>query len=385
LAREVHRRSVWQVVGVYVLAAWGAWALVGWLTEVSGLPSWTPTLTAALLLALFPVIVATVVVQGGLPGLRIEDEVDPNELVGLRPEQVLVIPEAHPLYGSGIFTWRNTVLGAVSSAALVVTSVVAYMVMWAFGIGPVGSLLAQGVIAEGDVVIVASFENRTDDPSLGHLLTDAFELGFERSQVITLSDRERTRSAAIGLGASAIDPMTADMALRVARQEGMRLVVSGVVTRRGGGYALESRIALPSGSIVAQLEESGSDDDDLLPAAERLSERVRERIGESLRYIRDGGRLAPISTDSIMALRLFRDAGRASASGDTSSAIALLEQAVAADPAFVMGWRRLGLLTEQTDRLRARDAYQTVIGLWAPSGAAEGTVARMRGRIAALD
>jgi hypothetical protein len=386
LARAVNRRSVWQVLGGYVLSSWVVWTVVGWGTEVSGLPSWTPTLTLLFLAALLPLFVATAVVQGGLPGLRIEDEIDPNELPGLTPEQVLVIPEAHPLYGSRLFTWRNAVLGAVTSTALVVTSVVAYMTMWALGIGPVGSLLAQGVIEERDFVVLAGFDNRTDDSSLGAFVTDAFALELSRSGIVTLADQDFVQVSSIGLGADPATPLTVEMARRVAEQEGMPLVVSGDVARRAAGYMLSSSISLPSGSAIARFEEVCSGEDDLLSAIERLSERVRERFGESLRIIREGDRLAPIGTSSADALRLYRRAGREAITGDLSSAIDLLEQTVAADPSFAMAWRRLGVLSEQSvDPERARAAYQRVIDLWAPGGQAERTVERMRARIAALD
>lgn len=386
LARAVNRRSVWQVLGAYALASWAAWALVAWGTDAIGLPAWTPTLTLVLLLAMLPVFVATAVAQGGLPGLRMEDEVDPNDLVGLTPAQVLVIPEAHPLYGSGIFTWRNTVLGAVSCVALVVTSVVAYMTMWALGIGPVGSLLAQGVIAERDPVVLASFENRTDDSSLATLVTDAFELELSRSWIVTLADPAYVLAAAAELGADPSVPLTADAAQRVAQREGMKLVVWGEVDRRGSDYLLRSGISLPSGSSIARFEEAYSDEDELLGAVEHLSERVRERLGESLRVIREGERLAFFGTDSEAALRLFRQSGRASLAGDVAQAIDLLEQSVDIDPSFAMSWRRLGVLSERAaNASRAREAYRAVIDLWEPGGRADRTVRHLRERIAALD
>jgi hypothetical protein len=351
--------------------SWAIWFVVGWGADASGLPAWTPTLTLVLLVAMLPLIVAAAVVQGGLPGLRIEDEIDPNDLVGLTPEQVIVIPKAHPLYGSGVFTWRNTALGAVSSAALIVTSVVAYMTMWALGIGPVGLLLAQGVISEQDVVVLAGFENWTDDSSLGAFVTDAFHLEMSRSRVVTLAEAT---------------PLTREAAYRVAEQEGMRLVVSGDVGRRGAGYVLSSYLSLPTGSMIARFEATSSREDNLLEAIERLSERVREQLGESLRVIREGERLAPIATDSVAALRLYRQVGTASVRGDLGSAIDLLEEALTIDPTFAMGWRRLGVLSEQAaDPARARNAYQTVIDLWALGGRAKRTVARMRERIDALE
>ncbi|MDH3421801.1 MAG: hypothetical protein OEN00_02340 [Gemmatimonadota bacterium] len=386
LARAVNRRSVWQVLGVYALSSWAAWVLVALGTDAIGLPAWTPTLTLSLLVAMLPVFVATAVAQGGLPGLRIEDEIDPNDLVGLTPDQVLVVPEAHPLYGSGIFTWRNTVLGAVSCVALVVTSVVAYMTMWALGIGPVGSLLAQGVIAERDPVVLVAFENRTDDSSLAALVTDAFELELSRTRVVTLADPASVLAVAVELGADPSSPLTTEAAHRVAEQQGLRLILSGDVGRRGSAFVLRSGISLPSGSVVARFEEAYSGEDELLAAVEHLSERVRERLGESLRVIREGERLASISTDSDDALRLLRQSDRASLGGDLAQAIALLEQSIDTDPSFAMGWRRLGVLSEQAaNASRAREAYQAVIDLWEPSGRAQRTVRLLQERIAALD
>jgi len=359
LARSIRRRPVWQVVAIYAPASWLSWIAVAWLTRVSGLPIWTPTMALTLLVLMAPVVVATAVAQRGLPGLRLEDEVDPKELVGLTPEQVHVVPEAHPLHGSPLLTWRNAILGAVSCVVLLVTSVVAYMTMWAFGIGPVGSLVAQGIIRERDPVALISFENRTDDPSLGALVTDAFELELSRSEIVAITDR--------GLAEA-------------------RLVLSGDVVRRGAGYRLGATIARPTGAVVARFEESAEGDDDLMPGIERLSERVRERLGESLRVIREGERLAPIATESDEALRLFRQAGRVSVQGDVGNAMGLLEEAVVADPRFAMAWRRLGVLAEQSsDPVRARAAYQRVIDLWAPAGVADRTVERVRERLAALD
>jgi hypothetical protein len=55
--------------------------------------------------------------------------------------------------------------------------------MWALGLGPVGSLLAQGVLDEGDGVLLSDFDNRTDDAALGVAVTDAFRVDFSESRV----------------------------------------------------------------------------------------------------------------------------------------------------------------------------------------------------------
>ena len=362
LAREIHRRSVWQVVSVYAVLATLVVAGTGWLTAIIGLPSWTPPLALVLVLALLPLVVATAIVQGGgLAGLRIEDAGDPNELPGLTPDEVHVVPEAHPLYGAGVLTWRNTMLGAVAAAALLFGSVVAYLTMWALGIGPVGSLLAQGVIGEGEPIAVATFVNLTGDASLGALIADALESDLSASDLVTV---------VVG------DEPPAEVTV----------LVTGDVAPREVGYTVTVRLVLArSGGSLARFEHDVSEGEDLLRAVERLSERIRERLGESLRTVRRSPRLATMKTDSAEALRLLGLADRAAAVGDHLAAVEHLEGALEIDDGFALAWRSLGALHEQSaDTARALQAYRNVVALWAVDGGSRRTVRELRTRIADL-
>lgn len=260
LAREIHRRSVWQVLAGFLLLSVVVLEAVSLATRWVGLPLWTPAMATILLAIGLPIVVATAVVQGGLPWLRIEDVGDPNELPGKTPSEVHVVPEAHPLHGVGILTWRNAILGGVMAAALLVTSVVAYLSMWALGIGPVGSLLAQGILAEHDTIAVVDFENRTDRPDLGlrlnALLTDA----------LSRSDMVNVVSASTAPG-------------------GARAFVAGELDTGRSGYRITARMTLADGPMLASFEEVLETEADLVQAVEILSARLRQRIGESLRII----------------------------------------------------------------------------------------------------
>jgi len=68
IIRELHRRSVWQVLGVFLAGSWGVLQVVDFLTERAGLPDWTPTFALVLLLVGLPIVLATAFVQEGLPG-----------------------------------------------------------------------------------------------------------------------------------------------------------------------------------------------------------------------------------------------------------------------------------------------------------------------------
>lgn len=340
LARAIHRRSVWQVLGVYVAIAWVALEVTRGVTDAAGLPEWTPALALVLLLIGLPVIVATTVVQGGIPVLRIEDAGDPNELVGLTPEQVHVIPEEHPLHGIGILTWRNAILGGVMALALLVTSVVAYMTMWALGIGPVGSLVAQGVIGELDQIIVAEFETRNGDPSLGAAMTDALSVDLAESTLVQLVDPRRVTESLASMGRDGT-VLTPAVAREIAGREGLKVVIEGDISREGVGYELSAAIVLPNGTLIGRFREDANGDEDLIAGIDALSERLREKMGESLRQIREGADLAVVMTTSLDALMLYSEATDAVASGDFALAAARLDRAVQIDPDFVMAWRLL--------------------------------------------
>lgn len=60
---EIHKRSIWHVVGVYLFAGWGAVEVIGSLTETAGLPAWFPAAALATLVLFFPVVLATALVR----------------------------------------------------------------------------------------------------------------------------------------------------------------------------------------------------------------------------------------------------------------------------------------------------------------------------------
>ncbi len=276
---------MWQVLSVYALMSWGSIELVTFATRVAGLPLWTPAMAGGLLLIGLPITLATAVVQEGIPWLRIEDLVDPNELEGLTPDQVHVVPEAHPMYGVGLLTWRNAILGGVMAAALLATSVVSYLAMWALGIGPVGSLLAQGVINTDDPVLVAEFDNRTDNVLLGTVVTRAVTLDLSRSTVIRPLAADAV-GAALDRWGLARGALNRELALDLASREGVKAVVAGDLSSVSRGYRVTAGIVLADGTAVARFEQTIGGEDELQAAIDVLTARLRERFGESLRSIR---------------------------------------------------------------------------------------------------
>jgi tetratricopeptide (TPR) repeat protein len=74
---------------------------------------------------------------------------------------------------------------------------------------------------------------------------------------------------------------------------------------------------------------------------DRLSRKVREGIGESLRTIRAGAPLEQVTTSSLEALQLYTQAEHAVDRTADAEAARLLRQALALDSTFAMAWRKL--------------------------------------------
>jgi len=378
LAREIHRRSVWQVLGVYLFASWMALQVVDVLTNNYGLPDWVPGFALVLLIIGLPIVLATAIVQEGAPGRetwtgtagdgtdeRSLMEGEPHPLAAGEPHP-LAPEEPHPVTGSPgaeggagpagspardaglihrLFTWRNAILGGVAAFALLGFAVAVYFTMWATGVGPVGSLVAQGVLEERDRVVLADFGNATDDPGLGDVVTEALRVDLVQSPILTVADPSFVDRVLRRMGREPSAELTPELAREVAIREGLKAVIQGEIAPAGEGSLLTASIvSAADGTVLAAFRETVDADGDVIAAIDGLSRQIREKAGESLPRIRAGEALTTVTTSSLDALRLYSEAMRLTERGRPEEALGLLEEAVQMDTAFAMAWRKISAL-----------------------------------------
>jgi tetratricopeptide (TPR) repeat protein len=101
------------------------------------------------------------------------------------------------------------------------------------------------------------------------------------------------------------------------------------------------------------VRETADDDAEIIGAVDRLSKKMRERIGESLKSIRAAEPLVRVTTSSLDALRKYTEAERASGQGDYDRSIPLLREAIALDSAFAMAYRKLAVDLSNSGRSRS--------------------------------
>ena len=244
---------------------------------------------------------------------------------------------------SGWLSWRRSGLLALGTFVAFAVIVASFTVMRTLGIGPAGTLLAAGVLAERDELIVADFANRTSDATLGPSLTEALRVGLAQSPRVRVKDAASVRRTLQRMGRGPGVELTTEVAIEVAVREGTKAIVAAEIGPIGSGYILSGRLILASdGSELVAVGETADDAAGLIRAVDELSAKLRERIGDSFRSIRANTPLAQVTTGSLEALRLYTQGLRAEGvDGNVEGAIALLERAVAVDTAFAMAYRML--------------------------------------------
>ncbi len=314
----------------FALASAIVLAAIWLLVLQAGLPMWVFWAAVGLVLTGLPIIVATAIGE-----------------------------RSRAIGGSGGWlTWRRALMGGALAFGALGAVTIGYVVTRALGIGPAASLLASGAIGQRERIILADFEDRAADSAhTAATVTELMRVGLSRSQVVSIVDPTQVSRILQMMKRDPADGLPGDVALEVAARDGMKAVISGEVARVGTGLSLTARLVSVNGEVLAAETETAQSADDLTGAVDRLSGRLRERFGESLRNIRAGLPLDRVTTGSIEALRTFSQGLQAWNQGDNARALQLIDEAIADDSTFAMAYRKLAILLSNQDEERARAVW----------------------------
>jgi tetratricopeptide (TPR) repeat protein/tRNA A-37 threonylcarbamoyl transferase component Bud32 len=330
-----------RVAVLFVAAAAVVLAIVAFLTYRLGLPGWVVAAAAVLLLIGLPIMLVTGLYERRRARAR-------TTALSVQPVETGV---------SQHFTWRKAILGGVLAFGGLAALAATYTAMRLLGIGPVGTLVASGRLAERDRLILADFENRTSDSTLGGSLTEALRVDLSQSPTVRLVDAADVSDALVRMQRPAGAPVTPAVAREVAERSGVKAVVTGQIDPVGSGYVLSAGLlSAADGRSLVAVRETAENAGALLAAIDRLSGRLRERIGESLVTIRANPALEQVTTGSLAALRKYSAGARLIDLGTPEAAIPVLEEAIALDSNFAMAWRKLAVAVGNSLGSRAREA-----------------------------
>ncbi|HEY6929233.1 MAG TPA: hypothetical protein VJA66_06120, partial [Thermoanaerobaculia bacterium] len=195
-----------------------------------------------------------------------------------------------------------------------------------------------------DWVLIADFENRTGEPLLDGTLEYALARELSNSRYVNVVPRARIADA-LRLMRKPLDTrVDAAVGGEVCLRDGqIRALLTGRVEKFGAKYLLSVDIVEPKqGTRVNGFTEESEGKEGSLTAVRRISDRVRETLGETLPSESSETPLVKVTTSNLRALQLYSRADSLMAgSGSQAAAEELLRQAVTEDTNFASAYIQL--------------------------------------------
>jgi DNA-binding winged helix-turn-helix (wHTH) protein/tetratricopeptide (TPR) repeat protein len=188
-----------------------------------------------------------------------------------------------------------------------------------------------------DWVLVSRFENRTGEPVLDGTVDFAVARELSNSRFVGVVPPQRVGDDLRLMRKPAATPLDPELAREICQRDGgIRALITGRVEKIGTTYVLSGGIVDPTTDAqVAGVEAQAADLNGVVPAVRRLSDQLRESLGESLPSVRESNlKLEKVTTPSLHALQLYSQAMTLAIQEPAEKPIPLLEQAVAEDPNF---------------------------------------------------
>jgi tetratricopeptide (TPR) repeat protein/predicted Ser/Thr protein kinase len=185
-------------------------------------------------------------------------------------------------------------------------------------------------------VIIADFNNHTGDTVFSGTLESTLKLALEGASFISAYDRTRMRELGVPAVSGEFDAVKAQ---GIAAGQGLNVVVTGSVDRRGAQYQLSLRaIQVVTGKVIANAEESAASKDQVLFAVTKLGTAVRKALGDSTSESAQRLSMETLSAVSLEAVHEYAAGLDTLSRGKFADAQAHLSRAVDLDPNFGMAY-----------------------------------------------
>ena len=203
-------------------------------------------------------------------------------------------------------------------------------------------------------VVIADFQNRTGDASFDRALEPTLRRALEGAGFISAYDRNRIAT----LGVRPPEQLDEAAARQIAANQGLGVVLSGSVDRRGSGYEVTIKAAeTVTGKVVASDSSRASNKEQVLEAATKLATSVRTALGDETSDSAQLFAMRSVSTTSLEVYRHYAAAIEAQSDGKLDQAVQNYQKTVDLDPNFGLGYQGLALLARNLGRLEEASKY----------------------------
>jgi eukaryotic-like serine/threonine-protein kinase len=202
------------------------------------------------------------------------------------------------------------------------------------------------VLTERDTVVLADFENSTDDPVFDGTLRQGMSVQLEQSPFLSLIPDQRIQQTLKLMGLPADSRLTPAIAREICQRTSSAAVLDGSIAHLGSQYVLGLRATdCSSGKVLAEEQARAARKEEVLNALDQIASKFRTRLGESLGTVEKYDTpLAEATTPSLEALKAYSLGRKKAAAGGITTALPFYRRAVELDPNFAMAYAAIAAI-----------------------------------------
>lgn len=196
-------------------------------------------------------------------------------------------------------------------------------------------------------IVIADFENQTDDRQLSDAIRAGLTVQLEQSPYVSVLSRDQVFDALRRMQRADRLPDT-ETARELALRENVPILLAGRIQRRGGVTRIEARgIDARTEDVLFVEPVEFRREDEVFQSIDALARSVRRNLGESVAGIDQQAQpLARVTTGSFEALKHYSRGADELARGNADGALPLLQTALRVDPNFAMAHRLVARVYE---------------------------------------
>ena len=200
--------------------------------------------------------------------------------------------------------------------------------------------------ADHQRVVMAGFENFTDDPRLENALGIAFRTGIEQSPRISIFPPATLALALERMRKDPNTPINRDTAIEISLRENADKVIVGSIASVGDSYRLIGEIIEPkTGRTILSSQSTVVDQDHILQGLDKVVAAIRHGTGETQLTIDENTvPLEKVTTANFEALEAYSIGMHKAGIGDLVGAIPFFREAIRLDDSFAMAYAKLGFI-----------------------------------------
>jgi tetratricopeptide (TPR) repeat protein len=342
LLQEMHSRSMWQVLGIYLGTSWVVLQVVELLVENTGLPQWVMPFTMVLLLIGLPIILATAYLQKGTPLSSSPGTAESEFEAPARPgTEDSGASEAEPAGAHHfLFTWRNAILGGVFAFSLMFGIAGVYVLVRERAMSPPAAVADEA--APG--IAVLPFSVRGEELEIWREgMVDALSVNLDgATEYRTIPSQTVLARWSESVSGGATPDM--ETQLEIARRAGARYALSGTALAMGSDVRLTAEIVdVQTGESAARAQVEGAAEEALGLVDELSIEILRQLVSDP--NAGSSISLAQVTTPSLEAYRAYLEGESLLRRGDLEASTLAFDRAIEADSTFALAHYRLTLVS----------------------------------------